>query len=98
MNGVSFDVKSGEFLVVIGLSGSGKTTLMRCLNRLLDPSSGKILFRDQRVDLLQGQDVRLLRRDIGMIFQNFNLVPKQLDGRKQCADGSTGTYTDGKEV
>lgn len=70
---VSFDVREGEFLVVIGLSGSGKTTLLRCLNRLLEPSTGEITF--------DGQDVRSLpitrvRAQIAMIFQQFNLVPR----------------------
>lgn len=77
LKGVSFDVKEGEFLVVIGLSGSGKSTLLRCLNRLHDPSSGSILF-DGKVDVaqLQGRAVRDIRRQIGMIFQHFNLVPR----------------------
>ena len=44
LKGVSFDVKKGEFLVVIGLSGSGKSTLLRCMNRLHDPSSGMVNF------------------------------------------------------
>lgn len=77
LKGVTFDVKKGEFLVIIGLSGSGKSTLLRCLNRLHDPTGGSILF-DGKTDIVQvkGQDVREIRRQIGMIFQHFNLVPR----------------------
>jgi phosphonate transport system ATP-binding protein len=83
LKGVSFDVKKGEFLVVIGLSGSGKSTLLRCLNRLHDPTSGEVLFQDQEtkqyVDttkLDSASGIRGLRKRIGMIFQHFNLIPR----------------------
>jgi len=74
---VSFDVREGEFLVIIGLSGSGKSTLLRCINRLHDPTSGSILF-DGKLDIAQvkGSAIRDVRRHIGMIFQHFNLVPR----------------------
>jgi phosphonate transport system ATP-binding protein len=75
LRGVSFDVKKGEFLVIIGLSGSGKSTLLRCLNRLIDPTSGSIRF--EGTEMAGGDvNVRSLRRRIGMIFQNFNLIPR----------------------
>ncbi|MBX3017506.1 MAG: phosphonate ABC transporter ATP-binding protein [Bdellovibrionaceae bacterium] len=74
---VSFDVKKGEFLVVIGLSGSGKSTLLRCLNRLHEPTSGQILFNDQDIASIPGgQRLRDVRRRIAMIFQSFNLIPR----------------------
>lgn len=77
LRGLSFDVYEGEFLVVIGLSGSGKSTLLKCLNRLMDPSSGVIVFNGTTdVTTLKGHAVRDLRRQIGMIFQHFNLVPR----------------------
>ncbi|MGE0526795.1 MAG: phosphonate ABC transporter ATP-binding protein [Bdellovibrionales bacterium] len=76
LKGVSFDVHPGEFLVVIGLSGSGKSTLLRCLNRLHDPTSGEIHFSGRRIDQLEGGAVRHLRKDIAMIFQHFNLIPR----------------------
>jgi phosphonate transport system ATP-binding protein len=76
LKGVSFDVKQGEFLVVIGLSGSGKSTLLRCINRLHDPTSGEIIFHDRDIAKVKGKEVRLLRRKIGMIFQHFNLVDR----------------------
>ncbi len=77
LKGVSFDVKKGEFLVIIGLSGSGKSTLLRCLNRLHDPTGGEIHFYDQDVTKLKtSAEIRDLRKKIGMIFQHFNLIPR----------------------
>lgn len=77
LKGVNIEVKKGEFLVVIGLSGSGKSTLLRCINRLHDPTSGEILFNGKDIAKLQGaKEIRELRREIGMIFQHFNLIPR----------------------
>lgn len=77
LKGVSFDVKKGEFLVIIGLSGSGKSTLLRCLNRLHDPTGGEVRFHEQDiVKLSTAADIRNLRKKIGMIFQHFNLIPR----------------------
>jgi phosphonate transport system ATP-binding protein len=73
---VSFDVKEGEFLVIIGLSGSGKSTLLRCINRLVDPTSGEIWFHDVDMAKAKGKQLRANRRRIGMIFQQFNLVKR----------------------
>lgn len=77
LKGVSFDVKKGEFLVVIGLSGSGKSTLLRCINRLHDPSSGSVKFETTETTKLKGKPLRSLRGKIGMIFQHFNLIPRK---------------------
>lgn len=76
LKGISFDVKPGEFLVIIGLSGSGKSTLLRCLNRLHDPTSGEILFQGQDIAQAEGSTVRELRKKLAMIFQHFNLIPR----------------------
>src|SRR4051812_31827976 len=76
LKNVSFQVDAGEFLVVIGLSGSGKTTLLRCLNRLIRPTSGEIYFQGSQIQNLEGRAVHQIRRDIAMIFQQFNLVPR----------------------
>lgn len=73
---VSFEVADGEFLVVIGLSGSGKSTLLRCINRLVEPTSGRIFFNDVDVTAAKGAEIRHIRRQIGMIFQQFNLVKR----------------------
>ena len=71
---VSFTVEDGEFLVVIGLSGSGKSTLLRCINRLVDPTSGKISWNGRDLTAASANEMRMIRREIGMIFQHFNLV------------------------
>ena len=76
LRNVSFNVPDGEFLVVIGLSGSGKSTLLRCINRLIDPTEGQILWDGVDITKLEGQDLRNLRRKIGMVFQQFNLVKR----------------------
>ncbi len=76
LDDVSFEVHPGDFLVIIGLSGSGKSTLMRCINRLIEPTSGKIYLDDVDVTALPPNDLRALRRQIGMIFQQFNLVKR----------------------
>jgi phosphonate transport system ATP-binding protein len=73
---VSFEVPDGEFLVVIGLSGSGKSTLLRCINRLIDPTEGEIWWDGVDLAQLEGEELRLARRKIGMIFQHFNLVKR----------------------
>ena len=74
LNGITLDIERGEFVVLIGLSGSGKSTLLRCLNRLVDPSSGSIIFDGVDVTKARGTELRSIRRKIGMIFQQFNLV------------------------
>jgi phosphonate transport system ATP-binding protein len=71
---VSFTVPDDEFLVVIGLSGSGKSTLLRCINRLIDPTEGDIIWNNVNLAKLQGEELRMARRKIGMVFQHFNLV------------------------
>jgi phosphonate transport system ATP-binding protein len=73
---VSFSVPDGEFLVVIGLSGSGKSTLLRCINRLIDPTEGEIIWNGVDLAQLKGEELRKVRRKIGMIFQHFNLVKR----------------------
>ena len=73
---VSFTVEDGEFLVVIGLSGSGKSTLLRCINRLVDPTEGTILWDDLDITKAPSAELRHLRSHIGMVFQQFNLVKR----------------------
>ena len=73
---VSFDVKQGEIFCVMGLSGSGKSTLVRHINRLLEPTSGKILINGKDVMDLDREHLQELRnKKIGMVFQNFALMP-----------------------
>jgi len=72
--GVSADIADGSFVGVIGRSGAGKSTLLRCINRLVDPSEGRISFRGNDVTSLRGRALRDWRSSCGMIFQQFNLA------------------------
>ena len=71
---VSFTVGEGEFVSVIGPSGSGKSTLLRAINHLIPISGGTVRLDGQSVSGQRGRDLRQLRRKVGMIFQNYNLV------------------------
>jgi glycine betaine/proline transport system ATP-binding protein len=72
----SFEIRSGEIFVIMGLSGSGKSTLIRLLNRLLDPTSGEVLVDGQNVASMNRQQlIDLRRRDMSMVFQSFALMP-----------------------
>lgn len=74
LKNVSFEVKDGEFLAVIGLSGSGKSTLLRCINRLIEPTEGRILWDGVDITAATDDEMRRIRRKIAMVFQHFNLV------------------------
>jgi len=76
LSDVSFEIARGEFLVIIGLSGSGKSTLLRCINRLIEPSSGRIEFQGRDITTASREDLRVIRRQIAMVFQQFNLVKR----------------------
>ena len=71
---VTLDIQKGEFVVLNGLSGSGNSTLLRCINRLIEPTSGRVVFDGIDVTKASGDELRRIRRRIGMIFQQFNLV------------------------
>ncbi|HML22475.1 MAG TPA: phosphonate ABC transporter ATP-binding protein [Aggregatilinea sp.] len=73
---VSFEVPDGQFLVIIGLSGSGKSTLLRCINRLIEPTEGHIYWDGNDITEATDEELRQIRRRIGMIFQHFNLVKR----------------------
>jgi len=74
LRGIDFDVQFGEVVCLIGPSGSGKSTLLRCVNKLEDPTSGKILI--EGIDITDPEtDVDSVRTRIGMVFQQFNLFP-----------------------
>ncbi|HVK39816.1 MAG TPA: phosphonate ABC transporter ATP-binding protein [Candidatus Kapabacteria bacterium] len=74
LKSVSVDIDRGEFIAVIGLSGAGKSTFLRCLNRMNEPTSGTVLFEGRDVTHVTGRALTELRRQIGFIFQQFNLV------------------------
>src|SRR3990172_9995835 len=73
---ISFEVPDGQFVALIGLSGSGKSTLLRCVNRLIEPTAGRIMWNNLDITAVSNEEIRYLRRRIGMIFQQFNLVKR----------------------
>jgi phosphonate transport system ATP-binding protein len=76
VDNVTLDIRPGQFVGVIGRSGAGKSTLLRLINRLIDPSEGKIAFGGRDITALRGRELRYWRRDCAMIFQQFNLVER----------------------
>lgn len=74
LKNVSFTVSEGEFISIIGTSGSGKSTILRSINKLIPINDGKIIFDNESVSDQKGKNLKHLRRKIGMIFQNYNLV------------------------
>ena len=76
LKGINFEVGENDFFAIIGPSGAGKSTLIRCINRLVEPNSGKIYFKGQEITGMSNRKLRIMRRDIGMIFQEFNLIDR----------------------
>jgi glycine betaine/proline transport system ATP-binding protein len=78
VNDASFDIRSGEIFVIMGLSGSGKSTLLRLLNRLIEPTSGSIEIDGRDITGMSQRDlIDVRRRDISMVFQSFALLPNR---------------------
>lgn len=94
LKNVSLKIEKGEFVVVVGLSGAGKSTLVRSINRLVNPTAGELFIENENILHYKEKDLRKLRTEIGMIFQNYNLVKRStvmknvLSGRL----GHTGTF------
>jgi phosphonate transport system ATP-binding protein len=93
LKGVSFSLQADDFFAIIGPSGAGKSTLIRCVNRLVEPSSGQILLDGTDLARLDPARLRGARRHIGMIFQEFNLIERLsvLDNVLTGRLGYTGT-------
>lgn len=77
LDGIGLSVARGEILGVVGFSGAGKSTLVRCLNLLERPDSGSVVFDGCELTTLKARELRRVRRRIGMIFQNFNLLTRR---------------------
>lgn len=99
---ISFSIMDGQFISIIGPSGSGKSTLLRCINRMIEVSSGEVCFDGVITSQLKKRDLRKLRTKIGMIFQHYNLVDRLtvienvLHGRlgyKSTMSGVLGRYS-----
>jgi phosphonate transport system ATP-binding protein len=76
LNNISLEVQGRGVTAIIGPSGTGKSTLVRCINRLVEPTAGEILFRGQDIVTLTRPELRVARRHIGMVFQEYNLVER----------------------
>lgn len=76
VNAVNLSIPNGQMVGVIGRSGAGKSTLLRMINRLIDPSEGRMAYGGLEISSIQGKALRDWRRDCAMIFQQFNLVPR----------------------
>ena len=74
LTNVSLDVEKGEFVFIVGKSGSGKTTLMKLLQKELEPTSGQIIVNGQNYKELKRKELPKLRRQMGMVFQDFRLL------------------------
>lgn len=103
LKNISFDVEKGEFISIIGPSGSGKSTLLRSINKMIDISQGSILFENKNIENLKKTQIEIVRREIGMIFQSYNLVERLtvienvLHGRlgyKSVIAGILGIYSE----
>lgn len=106
LDDLSFSVKEGEFLSIIGPSGAGKSTVLRCINRLVDATDGKIIYNGKDIMHINKRQLRNVRTKTGMIFQHYNLVDRLsvtenvLHGRlgqKSTFSGMIGHYSESEK-
>lgn len=76
LHGIHVDIQEGEFIVMIGPSGAGKSTFLRSINRLIEPSDGDVVLLGKDMSKMNKKQLRLARGEIGMIFQNYNLIER----------------------
>ncbi|EKK20551.1 Phosphonate ABC transporter ATP-binding protein [Fructilactobacillus florum 8D] len=91
LDDINFSVPKGQFVAVVGLSGAGKSTLLNSVNRMIEITNGSVLVNGQDVTKVRGRKLRHMRRQIGMIFQGFNLV-ERATVQKNVLAGRTGYY------
>ncbi len=94
LKGVSIKVNPGDFFAIIGPSGAGKSTLIRCINRLVEPTGGDVILKGKNITEMGKRELRKARRDMAMIFQEFNLVERMsvMDNVLSGRLGYVGTF------
>ncbi|NOU91854.1 phosphonate ABC transporter ATP-binding protein [Paenibacillus sp. LMG 31456] len=92
LSNINLTIHPGEFVVIVGLSGAGKSTLLRSMNRLNEITDGQILIDGKSLTSARGVELRRMRRDIGMIFQSFNLV-KRVSVLRNVLSGRVGYHS-----
>ncbi|MCY3036863.1 phosphonate ABC transporter ATP-binding protein [Aerococcus sp. Group 2] len=97
LDNINIQIKDGEFVSIIGLSGAGKSTFLRSINRLIDITKGEIIIGGKSMTNASKKELRMLRRDIGMIAQSFNLV-KRSTVQKNVLSGRLGYYSTRKSI
>ena len=76
LKGINLSIAKGEFVAVVGSSGAGKSTLIRCINKLVAPTSGEVIFDGQAISGVKGRNLKAIRAKMGMIFQHYNLIAR----------------------
>jgi phosphonate transport system ATP-binding protein len=97
LKNINLTIQPGEFVVIVGLSGAGKSTLLRSINRLNEITDGQILIDGKSITSARGSELRRMRRDIGMIFQSFNLV-KRVSVLRNVLSGRVGYHSTLKTI
>lgn len=97
LDNINIQIEDGEFVSIIGLSGAGKSTILRSINRLINITKGEIVIGDKSITNASKKELRMLRRDIGMIAQSFNLV-KRSTVQKNVLSGRLGYYSTWKSI
>lgn len=92
LKNIDLKIEQGDFVAIIGLSGAGKSTLLRSINRLVDITQGEILINNKSITAARAKELRQMRRNIGMVFQQFNLVKKNTV-QKNVLTGRLGYYS-----
>jgi len=94
LKGISFSVEKDDFFAIIGPSGAGKSTMIRCINRLVEPNAGEVILNGANITKMRQRELRKARRNMGMIFQEFNLVERMsvIDNVLSGRLGYTGTF------
>lgn len=89
LEGIDLEFKKSELISIVGSSGAGKTTFLRCLNRMVSPTSGEILFNNENIVEANKEKIKKIRTKIGMVFQHYNIV-KQLTVIENVLHGKLG--------